>query len=135
MSKMNRSESIKNNVFRLFLLIFTVFALLSLMLAAAAFMARPDLSLALIIIPCTLSLLSITILIFSKLYRVLKQLDDFAILDSNEINVIIAKNTAPFRRKYYNQLNINKEKTEKITLLRSDLNKLYIKLKDNNRSI
>jgi len=133
MSKLNRSESIKKNVFRLFLLIFAVFSLLSLMLAAAAFMARPDLSLALIIIPYSLALLSITILIFSKLYRILKQLDDFAILDSNEINVMIAKNTAPFRRKYYIQLNINREKTEKITLLRRDLDKLYIKLKENNK--
>ncbi len=70
-------------------------------------------------------------LILYKIIITIKILDNHAVMNSEEINKMIAKNTAPIREKYYLLYNNSKQKDRKLNLLRKDLEKIYIKSKQN----
>ncbi len=134
MGKSNRSELIKKRVIFLFFCFFMFYLVLSGIFAGAAwflYSGKTHFS----IIPLFILYIFITIagsaILYFRLYAVLTQLDDFALLDSSEINSMIAKNTAPLRKKYYFLYSIYKENEKKMICLRNDLERLYIKLKNN----
>jgi len=77
----------------------------------------------------TISLISI--LLLYKVIVTVKILDNYAVLDSHDINKMVAKSTAPFREKYYLIYNSSKQKDNKIMLLRKNLEKLQSKAKNN----
>ena len=73
------------------------------------------------------------IIIIIKTGKILNPLTLCTLLDSKDINRIIAKNTAPVKKKFY-ILYDNKRKIEiKTGLLRRDLEKLYTELQKNKR--
>jgi len=68
-------------------------------------------------------------LILFKIIITVRILDNYAVLDSEEINKMVAKSTAPFREKYYLIYNTTKQKDNKLMLLRKHLEKLRAKIK------
>ena len=64
-------------------------------------------------------------LVFCKIILTIMLLDDCAVLNSEDINKMIAKNTAPLREKYYLLYNTTKQKEKKLTLLRKYLEKIF----------
>ncbi len=141
----NRAELIKGKIKNLFLLLFLIWVFVSLSMSAAfclsAFSAagtsaerKSILFYTVIIFSLSfIAAVSSAVFFYFRLLSVTAVLDSCAILDSSEINSMIAKNTAPFRKKYYYLYNIHSGNTRKIKLLRSDLERLYSKLKPAER--
>jgi len=84
-------------------------------------------SLPFILYLCTVFLVGT--LILCKIILTIRILNNYVVLDSDEINKMIAKSTAPFREKYYLIYNATKQKDNIIILLRKQLEKLQTKIK------
>lgn len=131
MGKTNRTETIRKEMFHLFIIIF-LFSGLSSAAGLSYFIIFNGKNM-LIVIPLILMAFAAWVFIFIRLVKILKPLEEYTLLDSSEINRIIAKNTAPLRKKYYILYNIQKEKDKKIILLRYNLERLYIKINQDRK--
>ena len=134
----NRVKTVKSTILKLFLLTIILWIGLSVLFifAYASFngIAKEKTfkiftSLPFILYICAI-FLSGTLILF-KITTTTRILDDYAVLDSEEINKMIAKNTAPFREKYYLLYNTTKQKENKIVQLRKHLEKLQNKSRKN----
>ena len=99
MGNTNRTDIIRKEIFRLFIMIFS-FSVLSTAAVTALLIIIKDRAM-LIIILSIMIILSSWLFFFTKLLKILKPMEEYTLLDSSEINRIIAKNTAPIRKKYY----------------------------------
>jgi len=132
----NRVKSIKLTVLSLFIILIILWIILSIVFVfvyvyfydiAIEKPSKIFTSLPFILYLCTIFLVGSVVLF--KIIMTIRILDNYAILDSNEINKMIAKSTAPFREKYYLIYNSAKQKDNKLTLLRKYLEKLQTKAK------
>ncbi|MCL2294506.1 MAG: hypothetical protein FWC36_06555 [Spirochaetes bacterium] len=134
----NRVKTIKFTMLMLFSLIILLWVVLSVVFifAYTNFIGAPAgeafaifSSLPFILYLCAISFAGMFILF--KITITTRILDNYAILSSEDINRMIAKNTAPLRERYYFLYNSARQKDKKITLLRKHLEKLHAKNKTN----
>ena len=128
----NRIKTIKSTILTLFLIIIVLWIGTSILFifvyANLNGISKVETSKILLSLPFIFYICAILIsglVIFFKIVIMIKTLDEYALLDSNEINKLIAKNTAPFRERYYLLYNTTKQKERKIITLRKQLEKLY----------
>ena len=133
--EINRAKSIKLTVLSLFLILIVLWIILSIVFifayASYSGIAKGETSkiftsLPFILYFCAIILVASVILV--KIITTINALNDYAVLDSDEINKMIAKSTAPFREKYYLMYNTTKKNDNKLTLLRKHLEKMQIKI-------
>jgi uncharacterized integral membrane protein len=133
--RIGRVKTIKSTILKLFFLIIVLWIAISILFVFAytSFNEIPMektlkifSSLPFILYICAIFLVG-TLVLF-KIVTTTRILDNYAILDSEEINKMIAKSTAPFRERYYLIYNTTKQKDSKITHLRRHLEKLQTKI-------
>ncbi len=132
MGNTNRTDIIRKEIFRLFIMIFS-FSVLSAAAVSTLFIILNDKAMLIIVLSITV-IFSCWAFFFTQLVKILRPMKDYTLLDSSEINRIIAKNTAPIRKKYYSIYNLQKEKDKKMILLRYNLERLYIKIRQDNKN-
>ena len=133
----NRVKTIKSTILKLFLLIIMLWIIISILFVfiyanfngiAIEETFKIFFSLPFILYLCAIFLAGS--LVLCKIVLTIRILDNFAVLDSYEINKMIATNTAPLREKYYLVYNTTKQKDKKLVLLRKDLERLQNKIKN-----
>ncbi len=132
MGNTNRTDIIRKEIFRLIIVIFS-FSVLSTAAVSTLFIIYRSKTM-LIIILSIMIIFSCWVFFFTQLVKILRPMKEYTLLDSSEINRIIAKNTAPIRKKYYSVYNLQKEKDKKMILLRYNLERLYIKIRQDKKN-
>ena len=132
----NRAKTIKLTVLSLFFILIILWIALSFVFVfvyvnfngmAIEEVSKIFTSLPFILYLCTIFLIGSLILF--KIIMTVRILDNYAVLNSDEINKMVAKSTAPFREKYYFIYNTTKQNDNKLILLRKHLEKLQSKIK------
>lgn len=127
----NRAKQIKKKILILFLIFIGFCAFFSFLLffAVLYYVNEKNMTLSFVFSIYWLALLLISLVIFALIIKTVLKLDSYMVLDSLEINKIISKNTAPYRRKYalFHDINIKNQKV--ILALKKELEYIYGKLK------
>lgn len=135
MKKFNRAETIKKKIIQLLLLLLGFYLLIVAAIITVclwpSFNFKGTIPAAITL--CTLLIFVVTPCFLFKATVILKPLSESVLLDTDEINKMLDKSTAPFRQKNYHLLKLLQKKDEETAILKEELEKIYFKLKNSNR--